>query len=137
MGSRGQYESSSRFSNYFEPQYHAVDNISGVKVLQKNGSAIGNGALPEYAKTSEAYVNVDRLGRCMRLRIYKNHKPLIDIDLGHPNHHGLRDGDVHVHRYGTDAQGHPVRSQKSRCMLKSEHEKYDKILNEMIRRNKQ
>ena len=42
MGSRGQYESSSRFSNHFEPQYHAVDNISGVKVLQKNGSAMSN-----------------------------------------------------------------------------------------------
>ena len=134
MGSRGQYAASNRFSLYFEPKYRKVDEICGVKVLElKSGS--GNINLPEYAKTSTAYIGIDKAGKFMRLRIYKDHHPVIDIDFGHPNHHGLKDGDIHVHRYGVDKDGHPVRSRKSRGMLPSEHEKYDTIIAEMKRRN--
>ena len=133
MGSRGQFDGTNRFSMYFEPQYHAVDVIGGVKVLWHNNGP--NGGLPEYAKTAEAYIGVNRQGKLMRLRIYKDHRPIIDIDFGHPGHHGLKDGDIHVHRYGLDKDGHPVRSRKSRSMLKSEHAKYDKIIAEMKGRN--
>ena len=134
MGSRGQYGASNRFSLYFEPRYRAVDEICGVKVLELNGGS-GNLNLPEYAKTSVAYVGKDSRGKLMRLRIYKDHRPVIDIDLGHPAHHGLKNGEIHVHEYGTDKDGHPLRYRKSLDMLPSEHEKYDTIIAEMRRKN--
>ena len=91
MGSRGQYAASNRFSLYFEPKYRKVDEICGVKVLElKSGS--GNLNLPEYAKKSTAYIGIDKAGKFMRIRIYKDHRPVIDIDFGHPNHHGLKMG---------------------------------------------
>lgn len=133
MGSRGQYHDTNRFSSYFEPQYHAEGYVAGVKVLEHNSGA--NGKLPEYAKTATAYIGVNREGKFTRLRIYENHRPVIDIDLGHPNHHGLNDGDVHVHQYGIDKTGHPVRPRGARPMSRTEHEKYDAIIAEMARRN--
>ncbi len=129
MGSRGQYIRSNRFAGYFEPQYHKVGEVFGVKVLEHNSGA--NAKLPEYAKTATAYISCNADGAMTHLRIYRNHRPYLEIDLGHPHHHGLKDGDVHVHRYGRDKEGHPVRSRSSRRLLDSETAKYGKILEKM------
>ena len=129
MGSRGQYISSNRFASYFEPQYHRVDEIAGIKVLSHNSGA--NAKLPEYAKTSEAYISINADGAMTHLRVYKNHYPILEIDLGHPHHHGLKEGEIHVHRYGRGLDGHPCRSRKSRRLLDSEKRKYGKIQTRM------
>jgi len=129
MGSRGQYSSSNRFAAYFEPQYHKVGEIGGVKVLVHNSGA--NAKLPEYAKTSEAYISKNADGQMTHLRIYKDHRPILEIDLGHPHHHGLKEGEIHVHRYGKGPDGYPRRSRKSRRLLDSEKQKYGKILKQM------
>lgn len=107
MGSRGQYDATNRFSTYFEPQYHSVQIIDGVKVLAFNGGA--NSKLPEYAKTAEAYLSISRDGELTHLRIYKDHYPVIDIDVGHSHHYGQGKDFVHVHDFGRDATGHPLR----------------------------
>ena len=131
MGSRGQYSSSNRFAAYFEPQYHKAGEIGGIKVLAHNSGA--NAKLPEYAKTADAYISINGRGEKEHLRIYEGHRPVLEIDLGHPHHHGLKDGDVHVHTYATGADGHPQRSKTSRSLTDSEKKKYGKILDQMKR----
>lgn len=129
MGSRGQYKDSRRFTLRFESHYHQVgEKIFGVKVLQFNDRA--NSALPEYAKTSEAYLSINQDGEMMHLRIYRDHFPVMDIDVGHSHHYG-KDGDfVHVHDFRKDAGGDPDRG-VGRSITESELRKYGKLIEKM------
>lgn len=128
MGSRGQYDATSRFSSYFEPQYHSVNVINGIKVLEFNGGA--NSKLPEYAKTSESYFSMSRDGEILHLRIYKDHFPVIDIDVGHSHHYGHGSGFVHVHDFGKDVSGHPLRG-RGRDITAEEMVKYGHLISIM------
>ena len=129
MGSRREWEASKRFTLYFESHYHAVATVEGVKVLQFNDRP--NSALPEYAKTSEAYLSINGRGEMMHLRIYKNHEPILEFDIGHWKHYGKGKGYVHVHDYTTDVDGHPVRISPGRDITSSESAKYGKLLERM------
>lgn len=133
MGSRRDWEMSRNYTLYFESHYHAVATIEGVKVLQYNDRP--NSALPEYAKTSEAYLSINAKGEMMHLRIYRNHKPILEFDIGHWKHYGKNKGYVHVHDYSTDAEGHPVRISPGRKITSAEAAKYGKIL-EVMKRSK-
>ncbi len=128
MGSRGQYITSNRFTLYFESHYYEVGAFNGVKVLQFNDRA--NSALPEYAKTAEAYLSVNKDGEMLHLRIFRDHFPVMDIDVGHSHHYGKADGFVHVHDFGKDVEGHPLRH-TGRPITASEFRKYGKIISQM------
>lgn len=128
MGSRREWEASKRFTLYFESHYHAVATVEGVKVLQFNDRP--NSALPEYAKTSEAYLSINRHGEMLHLRIYKDHFPVLDIDVGHSHHYGQGGDFVHVHDFGKDANGYPVRH-VGRPITPDELAKYGKFINQM------
>ena len=130
MGSRGQYNDSRRFTLRFESHYHQVgEKIFGVKVLQFNDRA--NSALPEYAKTSEAYLSINRDGEMMHLRIYRDHAPVLEIDVGHWKHYNKQKGYVHIHDYGRDANGNPCRKTPGRDLSSAEMSKYGKLIEKM------
>ena len=128
MGSRGQYLSSNRFTLYFESHYHHVQIIEGIKVLQFNDRP--NSALPEYAKTSSAYFSINRDGEMQHLRIYKDHFPILDIDVGHPQHYGANSGFVHVHDFTKGKDGHPHR-EIGRSITATEMIKYSHLISIM------
>lgn len=125
MGSRGQYMASNRFTLYFESRYHQVKTIEGIKVLQFNDRP--NSALPEYAKTSEAYFSINKDGEYQHLRIYKDHFPVLDIDVGHPQHYGNGTGYVHVHDFTKGADGHQHR-EVGRAISEAEMLKYSHLI---------
>ena len=128
MGSRGQYKDSRQFTLRFESNYHQVgEKVCGVKVLQFNDRP--NSALPEYAKTSDAYLSINKDGEMMHLRIYKEHSPALEIDIGHWKHYNMPKGYVHVHDYGMDANGNPRRITPGRDLSADEVVKYGKIRN--------
>ena len=130
MGSRGQYKDSRRFTLRFESHYHQVgEKIFGVKVLQFNDRA--NSALPEYAKTSEAYLSINRDGEMMHLRIYRDHAPILEIDVGHWKHYNKQKGYVHIHDYGRDANGNPCRKTPGRDLSPAEMAKYGTLIEKM------
>jgi len=128
MGSRGQYAASKKFTLVFESHYHAVKTIEGVKVLQFNDRP--NSALPEYAKTSTAYFSINKEGEMQHLRIYRDHFPVLDIDVGHPQHYGSSSGFVHVHDFSKGADGHP-RREKGRPISADEMVKYSHLIDIM------
>ena len=101
----------------------------GVKVLQFNDRA--NSALPEYAKTSEAYLSINRDGEMMHLRIYRDHAPILEIDVGHWKHYNKQKGYVHIHDYGRDANGNPCRKTPGRDLSPAEMSKYGKLIEKM------
>ena len=129
MGSRREWESSRHFTLYFESHYHNVAMVDGVKVLQYNDRP--NSALPEYAKTSEAYLSINREGEILHLRIYKDHFPVMEIDIGHWQHYGKSRGYVHVHDYAKGSDGYQQRLSPGRDITPAEEAKYGKILMHM------
>ena len=55
--------------------------VDGIKVLCFYGSK--NAKLPEYSNTSSEYIARIVDGELTQLRVYVNHFPYADIDLGH------------------------------------------------------
>lgn len=130
MGGRGAYMRTNGFANGLtEHEFQNIGNIGGIKILQYGTNP--NAKLPEYANTSSAYISINKDGEMTQLRIYQNHFPVIDIDLGHPAHHGLNDGEIHVHNYTKDQTGNPVRSRTSRNLTETESKLYSEIIRKM------
>ena len=129
MGGRGAYIRTNGFADgKTESEFVNINGmkVCGIKVL-KNAKA-NNSSLPEYSNTSNAYISYNQKGEMLHLRIYDNHFPIKEFDLGHSHHHGLREGEIHVHTYSIGPDGHPVRSRESRVMTKTEKEQYGSVL---------
>lgn len=129
MGSRGQYMESRRFVLRFESHYHKVGEIEGVKILEFNAKP--NSALPEYAKTADAYMSRNGKGEMLHLRVFEAHEPILEFDVGHWKHYGKEKGYVHVHDYSKDANGFPVRITPGRDPSAAELARYGTILRHM------
>jgi hypothetical protein len=110
MGGRGAYSRTNGFADgKTENEFFNYNNmqVDGIKVLSYHGS--NNAKLPEYANTSSEYIAINSDGELTQLRVYVNHFPYADIDLGHSHHWGLNAGDVHVHPFLVGKDGHPIR----------------------------
>ena len=136
MGGRGTWESTNHFQSWTEDhrRWECEEMIGGVKVIHPKGKKNGN--LPEFAKTSEAYISRGADGRFAHLRVYEDHYPVLEFDLGHPWEQGMKPGEIHVHHYTRDGSGMPVRSKKGDPPTPKELEKWKPILDKMIERNK-
>lgn len=137
MGGRGTWDSTGHFKSWTEADQKWVceEMVGGVKVIHPVGKS--NGSLPEYAKTSEAYIARGKDGKLEHLRVYEDHQPLMEFDLGHAHHHGMADGDVHVHHYTMAQDGFPDRSRKGDPPTDAEWAEWGHVITEMIERNKQ
>lgn len=137
MGGRGAYVRTNNFADgKTENEFVNIDGkkVCGIKVL-KNTKA-NNSSLPEYANTSKAYISHNQKGEMLHLRIYDNHFPVKEFDLGHAHHHGLPAGEIHVHTFSVGPDGHPVRSKDSRRMADEEKTQYGTILKIMMESRK-
>ena len=136
MGGRGTWDSTGHFQTWTESNQRWVSEgtISGVKVIHPIGRS--NGSLPEYAKTSEAYIARGKDGKLAHLRICHDHFPVLEFDLGHPHHHGMTEGDIHVHHYTKTPQGHPLRSLEGKPPTADEWTRWGEVVKQMIERNK-
>ena len=129
MGGRGAYSRTNGFADgKTENEFINVGGktVDGIKVLQNTKA--NNSSLPEYANTSTEYISYNPKGAMLHLRVYDDHVPIKEFDLGHSHHHGLKEGEIHVHTYSIGIDGHPVRSRESRLMTDSEKRKYGAIL---------
>lgn len=113
------------FVNYIESEgfreylYHEVGDIitanNGVQGKVLNGPLDPNDelfheSLPLYSNTSEVYFKLSDEGdhQIEQARVYKDRKPLIDIDWGH-SHRKFRVGTIHVHEWKISPDGSPQR----------------------------
>ena len=138
MGSRGTYWRTAGFSSYTEAdlEWRTVGTLDGIKILKQPDKP--NGSLPEFAKTSEAYIGETKEGKLMTLRVYdKSGFPTLEFDLGHPHHHGLPEGTVHVHKYTKGPDGNPLRDPVGKEPNDKQWEKWGSFIQAMKRRNEQ
>lgn len=137
MGSRGTYWRTSGFSSYTDAdlEWKTIGKLDGVKILKQPDKP--NGSLPEFSKTSEAYIGVTSEGKLMTLRVYdKDGFPKWEFDLGHPHHHGLPEGAVHVHAYTKGPDGNPRRDPVGKQPTNEQWEKWGALVLKMKERTK-
>ena len=137
MGSRGTYWRTARFASYAESDllWKKVGEIGGVKIVRRPDKP--NGSLPEFAKTSDAYIGVSSEGELESLRVYEKGFPVYEFNLGHYWHHGLPEGAIHVHEFTKGPDGNPVRSQEGKPPTAEQWEKWGGIIRKMKERNKE
>ncbi len=135
MGNRGTYWRTARFTEHSETDLHwkTVGTLDSIKILKHQDKP--NCSLPEFAKTSKAYIGVAQDGRLTVLRVYEKGFPSLEFDLGHPHHHGMTQGAVHVHHYVQGPDGNPVRDPRGRKPTDREWEAWGGTIREMERRN--
>ena len=136
MGSRGTYWRTAGFASYTaaDLEWKSLEKLEGVKILKQPDKP--NGSLPEFSKTSEAYIGITQGGKLMTLRVYdKSGFPRWEFDLGHPHHHGLPEGSVHVHEYTKGPDGNPRRNPKGKLPTEEQWKRWGHLIEEMKRRN--
>lgn len=108
-------------------EFSTVDMVEGIKVVRKDGFDMAK--LPLHSMKSSAYIAISQEGKLTQIRVFKDHNPLIDIDLGHSHHHNV--GDIHVHDYDLTNPGEPKRARKARPLSDEESKLYGEILTAM------
>lgn len=109
----------------------ASNGVEG-KVIAKIGDAKYDG-LPILSNTSEVYIKRSSKGELIQIRIYKDRKPVIDLDWdhGHRNADGrlFHIGVVHVQKWYLDKNGKYCRDNKhARLMNNSEMKRYGPLI---------
>lgn len=125
MGGRGTYAA----GNQVAFNYETVDEIEGVKILEKLDKR-ASGGLPEESHKSKAYIKVNKDGEFRIYREYdENHYLCFEIGY-HPetNIEPSRDPVLHVHEYQPDG----FKNRTTRALTKQEYEKYKKYFRGLI-----
>ena len=138
MGSRGTYWRTAGFASYTESDllWKMVGEVDGMKIIRRPDRS--NGSLPEFAKTSEAYIEQSKEGKLVSLRVYdKTGFPIYEFNLGHSHHHGMKEGEVHVHEFVKLPDGNPWRNPHGDKPSAEQMDKWGGIIREMKRRNAQ
>lgn len=137
MGGRGAYSRTNHFADGITENefFQAKDEngnplyVGGIKVVVfKDGK---NGKLPEFSNTSSEYISINKYDEMSSLRIYKDHFPIAQIDLGHPNHHGKKEGEPHVHEYIKGPDGLPCRLNTPPKNAAEILKKYEAVIKQM------
>lgn len=108
------------------------ESYGNVKVIYNDIDSRTNG-LPLYSNTSDAYLKKMR-GRIVQLRMYKNRKASIDIDIEQVGEHTNKNGTkiqgfiAHVHEWGYNKRGEWLRSKTARLMTDNEIKKWGGLL---------
>jgi len=122
MGGQRSYLKTGGFTEFLYHQVGETISAGGVegKVIARFGSDGNHDGLPMYSNTSEVYLKMDNKNKQIeQARIYRNRKPVIDIDWGHA-HDGFKKGVAHVHEWQSDGNGNPVRTGRKRHMNNQE-----------------
>ena len=131
MGSRGAFRPEGGFNAPFE--FECIGTIHGVKILRYRNGVYQK--LPEYSNTSSAYVGIDKEGLVKSLRVFDARRPSFDVDFGHSHHHGLKEGEYHVHDFiDVPGKAHRERQHVSRPITKEELATWGAVINEILRR---
>lgn len=135
MGLQRQYIMNGGFSSYL---YHqkgeiiiASNGIKG-KVVEKIDGTQYDG-LPIFSNTSDVYFKINANGEIVQARIYKDRKPVCDLDWdhSHTNKSGekFEKGVVHVQPFKQKNDGSWHRdSKKARYMSTEEIDKYGELI---------
>lgn len=94
MGGRGQF-SENKFDGVFK--WHQIGELIGEKYRAKILGSKTEHKLPEESHSPNTiYARLNEKGDVYQIRIYENHLPIYDIDIGH-SHKPY--GTTHVHEY--------------------------------------
>lgn len=135
MGDQRRYIATGGFSAYLYVQggdtIVASNGVSGKVVAKINGT--GYDGLPTLSNTSEVYFKCNAQGEIVQARIYKDRKPIMDLDWDHPheNNNGEKfpEGVVHVQLWKEGANGKLIRdSGHARYMNNDEMSRYGELI---------
>ena len=135
MGDQRRYQESGGFSEYLYVQIGetivASNGVEGKVVTKIDGTAYDG--LPTYSNTSEIYLKKNAQGEIIQARVYKDRKPVMDLDWDHPheNKNGEKfpKGVVHVQLWKDGPKGKPIRdSGRARYMNNEEVSRYGELI---------
>lgn len=128
MGSRGGYLNGRwEIKEYTHTEAGKIGEVKILRITDSRKSA----KLPIISNRSTAYVGTNSQGQVCQLRVFKNQKPVMDVDFGHAHHHGLDRDDFHVHDY---VNGN--RSVVSRELTTAEWARWRYVIEEILRRRR-